>query len=141
MATGELRYSDSPGMTTAPRLTPDFGSTTRLTMWATRNAMTNTHRWSCHGKIRFERFQVERFVGWLSTRPRTIWRRQQQERHDPGRASRQPEAQLGLPVARRGNDLVGRVEQDQAEQADEDDRAARGQAEWGSGPCLGRWRP
>ncbi len=42
-------------------------------MWAARNAITNTQRWSCHGKIRFERFQVERFVGWLRTRPRTIW--------------------------------------------------------------------
>ena len=42
-------------------------------MWMMRNAMTKTHRWSCHGKIRFERFQVERFVGWLRTRPRTIW--------------------------------------------------------------------
>ena len=43
-------------------------------MWTTRNARTNTQRWSCHGKIRFERFQVDRLVGWLSTRPSTIWR-------------------------------------------------------------------
>ena len=43
-------------------------------MWATRNAITNTHRWSCHGKIRLERFQVERLVGWLRTRPSTTWK-------------------------------------------------------------------
>ena len=72
MATGELRYSDRPGTNAPARLTPDFGSATRLTMWAMRKASTKTQMWSCQGKIRFEKFQVERFVGWLRISPRTI---------------------------------------------------------------------
>ncbi len=72
MATGELRYSERPGMNAPATLTPALGSTTRLTMCTMRNASTKTQRWSCHGKIRFERFHVERFVGWLRTSPSTI---------------------------------------------------------------------
>ena len=41
-------------------------------MWATRNAITNTQRWSCHGKIRFDSFHVVLLCGWLSTSPNTI---------------------------------------------------------------------
>ena len=31
--------------------------------------MTKTHRWSCHGKIFLDSFQVVLLCGWLSTRP------------------------------------------------------------------------
>ena len=50
--------------------TPAHGSRMMLTTWATRNATTKTNRFSCHGKSRFESFQVDWFVGWDRTRPR-----------------------------------------------------------------------
>ena len=36
--------------------------------------MTKTHRCSCHGKIRFESFQVDLLVGWLRISPRQTWK-------------------------------------------------------------------
>ena len=44
-----------------------------LTMWTSRNASTKTQMWSCQGKIRFDSFQVDLFVGWLRMRPRETW--------------------------------------------------------------------
>ena len=49
--------------------TPAYGSRMMLTMWAARNAIVNTSRFSCHGKIRFDNFHVERLTGWLRIRP------------------------------------------------------------------------
>ena len=69
-ATGALRYADSPGTNEPAIPTPAYGSRMMLTMWATRKATTNTKRFSCHGKRRFESFQVDWFVGWLRMRPR-----------------------------------------------------------------------
>ena len=43
--------------------TPAYGSSTMLTTWATTKATTKTKRFSCHGKSRFESFQVDWFVG------------------------------------------------------------------------------
>ena len=36
--------------------------------------MTKTHRCSCHGKMRFDSFQVDLLVGWLSTSPSATWK-------------------------------------------------------------------
>ena len=36
--------------------------------------MTKTHTCSCHGKIRFDSFQVDLFVGWLRMSPTQIWK-------------------------------------------------------------------
>ena len=39
-----------------------------------QDAMTKTHTCSCHGKIRFDSFQVDLLVGWLRIRPTQIWK-------------------------------------------------------------------
>src|SRR5689334_25302039 len=62
-ATGTLLYSDRPGMKAPMSPTWDFGSAMSDSTWVARKAVTKTHRWSCHGKTRFESFQVDLFVG------------------------------------------------------------------------------
>ena len=94
-----------------------------------RKASTKTHRCSCHGKIRFDSFQVDLLVGWLRTRPSATWNGQQQEGSDPGGSGGEPEAELRLALRCRRHDLVGRVDGDERDDRAKDQGAPAGQSE------------
>ncbi len=99
-------------------------------MWATRNAITNTHRWSCHGKMRFDSFQVVLLCGWLRTSPKTIWNVSRSRATTPvARAASQIRSSAWRSVVA-GEDLVGGVDHDRAPStATRISGAAHGQAE------------
>ncbi len=96
-------------------------------MWATRNATVKTSRFSCHGKIRFDSFHVERLTGWLRIRPTGDHEGQDQVGRDPGGARGQPQAHLRLVGARSRQDLVRREDDDEAQEGTDDGEVPDGQ--------------